>query len=177
MNKKYFIAIVLPADLFIKAEELKLKLYDDYGLKGALRSPAHLTLHRPFEWKEEKENKLIETLEKFEFNKTFGLELNNFGCFEPRVLFIDVIKNKDLTELHSRLTSFVAQNLKLLNEVEDMRGFHPHITIAFRDLKKALFPLIWQEFKTKKFSGSFEVKSIALLKLENKWEIYKVFNI
>lgn len=177
VNKKYFIAIVLPSELLEKAEDLKRELYDAYGLKGALRSPAHLTLHRPFEWKEEKETLLIEALEKFKFNKTFSLELNNFGCFEPRVVFIDIIKNNDLLELHAQLSKYAAKNLKLLNEVEDMRGFHPHITIAFRDLKKTLFNRIWNEFKTREFRGSFDVKTIALLKLEDKWEVYRVFNI
>lgn len=177
MKKKYFIAIVLKEDLFEKAELLKRELFEEYGLQGALRSPAHITLHRPFEWKEEKENVLTETLGKFEFSKPFTIELNNFNCFKPRVIYIDLIKNETLYQLHSQLVLFAQKNLGLLNEAEDMRGFHPHITVAFRDLKKPLFYLLWEKFKGRNFRGSLQVAEISLLKLEDKWKILKSFSI
>lgn len=175
--KKYFIAIVLTGELLEKAEHIKHELFERYGLKGALRSPAHITLHRPFQWKEEKEEDLINILSGFKFNRAFTLELNNFSCFAPRVVYIDIKANNDLFILHKELSAFAAARLKLLNEVEDMRGFHPHITVAFRDLKRALFHELWNEFKSRTFFGSFEVKSLSLLKLESKWEIHKTFSI
>ncbi|MCE3259089.1 MAG: 2-5 ligase [Bacteroidetes bacterium] len=166
MQKKYFIAIVLRDDLLARAEDIKQALYRNYGLKGALRSPAHITLHRPFEWKEEKESRLIETLEKFEFKSSFELQLNGFSCFEPRVIYVNVDKNEALYELQSRLAAHCRIHLGLLNEMEDMRGFHPHVTVAFRDLKKPLFFELWKKFKDEKFTGTMEVKGFSLLKLE-----------
>jgi len=80
--KKYFIAIVLPPPVFEEAEKIKHELYLTHSLKGALRSPAHITLHRPFEWKEEKENTLIEKLNTFKFPGELQIELNNFSFFE-----------------------------------------------------------------------------------------------
>lgn len=177
MQKKYFIAIVLEGDLFEKAESIKHELYKKFGLKGALRSPSHVTLHRPFSWKEEKENSLISTLKNFKFQKPFDVELNGFNCFEPRVIYIDTVKNENLYFLHAQLTQFVAKNLKLLNEAEDMRGFHPHVTVAFRDLKKNLFYTLWEEFKTKEFSGKMQISSISLLKLNKTWEELEKFDI
>ncbi|MFO0356583.1 MAG: RNA 2',3'-cyclic phosphodiesterase [Sphingobacteriaceae bacterium] len=170
MNKKYFIAIVLPEPIQQEVEAMKQKLFTQFGLKGALRSPAHITLHRPFEWKEEKEQLLIDALQKFEFGKAFNLELKNFNCFHPRVIYVDVLKNELLFDLHKRLKYYAQENLKLLNEVEDMRGFHPHVTIAFRDLRKNKFEEVWVEFKEKMYQASFEVKGFSLLRLESKWE-------
>lgn len=175
--KKYFIAIVLKDNLFEKAEHLKLELYEHYGLKGALRSPAHITLHRPFQWKEEKEADLVKALKEFKPNGSFSLELNGFGCFEPRVIFIDILYNENLSLLHSGLKEFAAKKLGLLNEVEDLRGFHPHITIAFRDLKKPLFYKLWPDFKTREFTGQFKVNSIELLRLDDKWKVIETFSI
>jgi 2'-5' RNA ligase len=177
MRKKYFIALVLEGDLLERAEALKQELFEKHGLKGALRSPAHITLHRPFEWKEEKENILIETMKSFNFGKTFSLQLNDFACFEPRVLYIDIKKNETLFELHDQLSAHARTKLGLLNESEDMRGFHPHITIAFRDLKKPLFYELWQQFQPDKFSGTMEVKQFSLLKLEKRWEVLHNFDI
>jgi 2'-5' RNA ligase len=174
--KKYFLAIVIPPTLFEKVEVVKQQLFDEYGLKGALRSPAHITLHRPFEWKEEKENILIEKLKLFKFDKNFDVSLNNFSFFDPRVIYVDVLPNEDLNELHNQLKKYAKKELRLFNEVDDMRGFHPHITVASRDLKKAKFYELQPEFQVKKLSGTFNCKSFTLLKLDKKWELLKDFS-
>ncbi len=177
MNKKYFIAIVPPKAILQKIELIKLELFTQNGLKGALRSPAHITLHRPFEWKVEKEVELIESLKEFKFDRSFSIELQNYNCFQPRVIFIDVKKNQDLNDLHLKLSGYARRQLKLLNEFQDMRGFQPHVTIAFRDLKKQLFYKLWDYYKTQEFDASFDFSGFCLLRLDAKWEIIKEFSI
>lgn len=177
MQRKYFIAIVLENEMFEKAETVKRELFEVYGLKGALRSPAHITLHRPFEWKEEKETQLIQTLKTFSFSSSFELEFTNYSFFEPRVIYIDVKPHQLLNQLQSQLALFCQKNLKLLNDVADLRGFHPHVTVAFRDLKKPLFYELRKVFKHKSMSGAMEVKRFSLLRLEKQWEVIENFNI
>ncbi len=176
MPKKYFIAIVPPEKILKQIELVKQELFAKYGLKSALRSPAHITLHRPFEWKESKEPFLIDKLEKFSFDKSFTIQLKNYNCFEPRVIYIDVTKNETLNHLHHQLRNYAGSQLKLLNEIEDFRGFHPHVTVAFRDLKKQMFFKLWDELKIKDFSESFDFTGFCLLRLESKWQIIKKFN-
>ncbi len=174
--KKYFLAIVIPPPLFEKAEGIKQQLFNEHGLKGALRSPAHITLHRPFEWKEEKENLIIDKLATFKFDAEIKIELNNFSFFEPRVIYAAITPNNTLNELHYRLKKFAKKELQLFNEADDLRGFHPHITVASRDLKKAKFYELQQEFIDKKLGGTFKCKGFSLLKLDKKWEILKDFS-
>ncbi len=169
-RKKYFIAIVLPEPFQHEIEEIKQWLYREHGLKGALRSPAHITLHRPFEWKEEKENLLIEKLSAFKTAFSFDLELKNFDFFEPRVVFVNVLKNQILEELHSSLRSYAQGELKLLNEINDLRGFNPHVTVAFRDLKKPKFYELQRLFREKQFEAAFTFNACTLLKLTKNWE-------
>jgi 2'-5' RNA ligase len=176
-HRKYFLAIIIPQPLLDEIEKIKLELHNKHELKGALRSKAHITLHRPFEWKEEKEAFLIETLQQFKFSNPCHIELQNFNCFEPRVIYVDVLANIVLNELHNELKYFVQKNLKLFNEVNDMRGFHPHVTIAFRDLKKPLFYELWQTFNQKIINGNFKLNEFVLLKLEDKWETISRFNL
>jgi 2'-5' RNA ligase len=166
--QKYFIAIVIPEPFQAELMALKNIVKDKFNSKGALRSPAHITLHMPFEWKEEKETVLIDTLKQFKFNEGFTIELHNFSCFEPRVLFVDVVKNELLIKLQNELMIFAQKNLKLLNQVNDMRGFHPHITIAFRDLKKEKFYQALDYFKNQTFNASFISNSFCLLKHTRK---------
>jgi 2'-5' RNA ligase len=173
--RKYFIAIVMPPDVLEQAEHLKTELNLRYALNGALRSPAHITLHRPFEWKEDRESELIARIGAFAWDEEFEVELRDFGYFEPRVIFIAVMPAPELEQLHDRFARHAQKKLGLVNETGDMRGFHPHVTIAFRDLRKPLFYKLKEEFSTRKFSASFAVKGFSLLRLEKKWEAISYF--
>lgn len=178
MQKKYFIAILPPGKIFEEIEKVKQELHFRYKLKGALRSPAHITLFRPFEWKAEKESELIETLASFSFKRQFLIELKNFNCFSPRVIYVDVAKNQHLSDLHLALKGHCRRNLHLHNEDEDMRGFVPHITVASRDLKKQLFYRLWDyEFRSRQFYAEFDYSGFTLLRLESKWEAIRDFGI
>jgi len=174
---KYFLAIVPPEPLQSQLMSLKEHVREHYGSKGALRSPAHITLHMPFEWKTEKEDRLIESLENFTFAPSFMIRLHNFSSFEPRVIFVDVIKNETLCDLQKELVKHVKKDLHIFNEANNMRGFHPHITIAFRDLKKDRFYDAITYFKTQSFEADLEIKTFHLLKHSpGKWEIYREFS-
>jgi len=177
MPKKYFIAIIPPEKILERVELIKQQLFEEHRIKGALRTPAHITLHRPFEWKEEKENDLIHSLAEFRFNGAFSVELKNYNCFQPRVIYIDVVKTENLNNLHLKLKGYAKRELNLLNEDEDMRGFCPHMTIASRDLKKQLFYKLWDSYKNAEFYEKFEFSGFSLLKLDAKWEIIRDFNI
>ena len=159
MLQKYFIAIVPPEPLLSEIQNIKQSISDNYQSKGALRSPGHITLHMPFSFDESKESKLIECLSDFKFKTQFPISLNNYDCFEPRVIFINI-----------------EEQTELFNQSDDMRGFHPHITIAFRDLKKAVFYKIWETFKGKLYYKSFSCHSFCLLKYnDERWEVHKEF--
>jgi len=178
VHQKYFLAIVPPEHLLSQIQDLKKSIYEEYGTKGALRSPGHITLHMPFSWEEDKEDKLITSLQNFSFEKEFQIILSGFSCFEPRVVFINVLENDSLFQMQQQLVRYTKQNLQLFNQSDDMRGFHPHITIAFRDLKKPMFYKVWEEYKYKIFDATFTCKDICVLKhLNDKWEVYKTFSL
>lgn len=173
---KYFIAIVPPEPVFSQIENVKQIVSIDYQNKSALRSPAHITLHMPFQWKEEKENILIEKLREFKTPTEFEIQLKNYSGFEPRVLFIDVVKNNLLEELQKNLVQHVKLNFYIFNQADDMRGFHPHVTIAFRDLKKELYYKAIKEYQKKTFEAEFICKSFCLLKHTGKhWLVHEEF--
>jgi 2'-5' RNA ligase len=175
--QKYFIAIVLPEPLLSKTEAIKHELLEGFGLKGALRSPAHITLHRPFEWKEEKEQALLNKLREFKMPAHFEIDLHGFAAFKPRVIYVNVVQNAALTSLHTHLKLFAQKELKLFNEVNDERGFHAHVTVAFRDLKRSQFERIWSTFGSRPFSGNFTCRGFELLKLNKRWDVLQTFQL
>lgn len=172
---KYFIALVLEEESLEKVEALKMELFERYQLKGALRSPAHITLHRPFEWRLDREENLLTVLEAFPFGPTLDLQVLNFATFPPRVVYAHVEPDAQLEELHKRLANYCKQQLRLFNETDDLRGFHPHITIAFRDLKKPLFYELEKEFQTRTLQLELRFLEFCLLKLDKRWEVLKKF--
>lgn len=175
---KYFIAIVPEGPVQVQATELKNMMKEKFNLKYALKSPAHITLKMPFSWNENKEEKLGEKLEGFcKSIEPFKLDLNGFDKFGNRVIFIDLKKNQYLTDIQLLLSKFCKAELKLAEELSD-RAYHPHMTIAFKDIKPKFFDEYWGFIKTQTFKEKFEVNDIALLKrVEGKWEVVRRFGL
>lgn len=169
----YFIAIVLPPPLDALVTELKFHFREHYGSKAALRSPPHITLHMPFKWPEKREKELVAELEKFcSERESFEVELNNFGCFPPRVIFINVIKTAELEGLQRDLSYYCRNKLNLFHANWRDQPFHPHVTLAFRDLRKAKFAEAWPVFKDRAFTARFTAKAVTLLKHNGReWEV------
>jgi 2'-5' RNA ligase len=173
--KQYFMALIPPAPVFDKALDLKNYFKTKYNSKASLNSPPHITLHMPFRWREEKEQELTDTLEQFESGiSPFKVTLKDFNSFPPRVIFIDVISNDALTDLQKKLLRFCKRELNLFNADYKDQPFHPHLTLAFRDLKKSMFAEAWQEFETKPFAEEFLVDRFALLKHNGReWKVLR----
>tara|TARA_R110000850_G_scaffold238044_1_gene362708 strand:+ start:1118 stop:1669 length:552 start_codon:yes stop_codon:yes gene_type:complete len=174
----YFIAIVPPSPLREEMQELKQYFGDLYNSKASLNSPPHITLHMPFRLKAKKEEVLSKTLREFAHGQIpFEIKLKDFGAFPPRVVFVDVKENEALIELQTELNKTCRQQLNLHNANYKDRGFHPHITLAFQDLRKPKFWEAWQEFEHKSFEGSFAADNLTLLKHDGKrWQEFREFD-
>jgi len=177
-EERFFIAIVPPKELQDQINEIKHVFVNQYFSKGALNAPPHITLHMPFLWKTEKIKRLTDALNEICLkNLTFSIQLNGFSHFGERVIFVDVIQNKSLIQLQEMVVSAM-KKLTIFNQADDLRGFHPHITVAFRDLKKEQFHLAWNHFQTKKFFQNFQCNQFSLLVKRNKiWEEMFTFHL
>ncbi|MBT1685305.1 2'-5' RNA ligase family protein [Dawidia soli] len=177
LERQYFIAIIPPPPVSDDALRLKHYFRDQYNSKASLNSPPHITLHMPFKWKEEKEGDLIEALEQFATGReALKIELINFNAFPPRVIFIEVEANPLLHALNKDLHRFCKRSLNLFNADYKDQPFHPHLTLAFRDLKKPMFAKAWEEFQQRTFTARFHVGGFFLLKHSGKiWEPFREF--
>jgi 2'-5' RNA ligase len=174
----FFIAIIPPEPVYTEALNWKHFFAEHYQSKAALNSPPHITLHMPFKWKLKKEDKLLNSINAFvQQQKTFEVALKNYGAFPPRVIYMDVMKSEPLTLLQKELFKYLKENLQLFNANYKDKPFHPHLTLAFRDLKKKYFEQAWADVKDKTYEAMFTVKDITLLKHNGKhWEVFKNFD-
>lgn len=178
-QKLYFIALVPPEPIYGEALEWRKQFAEEYHSKAALRSPPHITLHMPFKWKEDQEDRIFEVLRPVaSMQPAFDVSLQGFGAFKPRVIFIHVQESNGLSGLHDALKKQMKQSLNIFNAEYKDKGFHPHLTLAFRDLKKQMFFEAWKKFEKKEYEASFMVKELTLLKHNGKsWDIYKNFEL
>jgi 2'-5' RNA ligase len=168
----YYVAILAPGE--IDQQVLKWKNYfkEHYGCTVALKSPAHVTIVPPFWMKEDLENELIKSIDEFWTGQdTFEINLKGFSTFKPKVIFIDVEKHDALISLRKEFNNFILQKNKFPIEKDD-RPFHPHVTLATRDLHKKAFNEAWNVFSEKKYAASWSVNGISLLRHNKKnWNV------
>jgi 2''-5'' RNA ligase len=163
----YFIAIVAPENINRQVLKWKQYMLQQFNCRVALKSPAHITLAPPFSMLQEREQELIAVLQSFTF-EPFSIHLKNFNAFKPRVIYVHVEPNPPLqalkTKLENALTCFPVKM--------DERPFHPHVSIANRDLEKEDFPAAWAYFKNIQYEAVFEAAHISLLRHNGThWEI------
>jgi 2'-5' RNA ligase len=170
--KMYFIAIVLPASLNEKILPLKNMMKEKYGCHAALRSPSHITLVPPFWMDELEEPALNEDINNLSNElSTFTIKTNNFSCFRPRTIFIATEANNELNAIKKEADNYFTNKPSYKIKI-DTRPFHPHITIANRDLFKKNFYESWEYFKNKKFKEECVVTGMSLLKHNQKnWDV------
>ena len=111
---RYFLAIIPPEPLATEVTAIKQEFVERFNTKAALRSPAHITLHMPFQWREAKEERLFKVLAQATKFRPFNIQLNGFGAFPPSTIFIQPEKSTELE----------AMNMALLETSKRQLGFH-----------------------------------------------------
>lgn len=172
-NKRsmYFIAVVLPRHLDEKVLAHKQWMKEIYGCKVGLKSPAHITIAPPFWMEEEKEKSLCEDVAMVaQTTPVFPVITANFSAFKPRTIFVAVEDSEPLNALKKNSDNhFRQRDYKIKIET---RPFHPHITIATRDLFKKDFAEAWPQFQQKELIETFEANGLSLLKHNGRnWNV------
>jgi len=172
----YFIALVPQGSLRDEIRVIKERMLLLYGAGHAIKSPAHITLQKPFKRSIMDESVIFDALGKFAGKEnSFNIKLSGFGCFPPRVIFVRVTEYEPVISLHGRLKKMLTDELGFSPE-GIMSSVQPHITIATRDLTKEAFREAWSVLQHEAFSGLFDVQSLFLLKHNGKsWDILKEF--
>lgn len=172
IHRMYYVAIVCPADIDKNVLAFKHWMRDHFGSAAALKSPAHITLIPPFWIEENNEEAFIKTVTDFEGTAPpVTVTLNGFSHFGKKTLFVNVEENPALSALKEKVEDHFIQSWGNLIK-KDERPFHPHVTIATRDVKPSDFVKAWEHFSNKEFKAAFDVNAISLLKLHpGKWSI------
>ncbi|MDX9772385.1 MAG: 2'-5' RNA ligase family protein [Bacteroidales bacterium] len=175
-NELYFIALIPHDELKNNIRVIKERIHSVYGAGHALKSPAHITLQMPFKRGRGEEGAISTVLQRFALREeSFRVDLDGYGAFPPRVIYIRITDPDPVRSLHLRLKEVLLKELDF-SEAEIMHEMQPHITLATRDLTRAAFTEAWSEYRDNKFTGYFEVRSICLLKHNGRnWDTMMEF--
>lgn len=176
--KKYFIGIVPDEPLRREITELKLAIQEQFGCKYALKSPPHVTLKMPFVFNENKEEQLENKLRRFfGEEKGFLLEIEGIGSFREKVAFLRLRYPPELPALQQRLVAYGKRQLGQQIELSDL-NYHPHLTVAFRDVKKGQFGDLMAFLRPRFGKQHMVVKQVSLLKKSaTSWQIQNKFDL
>lgn len=172
----YFIALIPPEnicqDITIFKEEMALR----FNSKHALRTVPHITLKAPFEVAAEKYEQVVDWFKYMSITiKPFQQELKDFGAFDNKrnpVIFIKPVINNSLKFLQQQVLQNFKTAFPFIPPASNETKFHPHITVAYRDLSYTNFSEAWKEYASKRFEASFEVKNFHLLQHDGKkWNV------
>ena len=170
------LAVVLPPELTDKILTLKKEFAEAYQCKAALKPPVHITLYPPYKDCDDHESEVKKVLTKcLGSQEVFDLQIKGFDAFKNNgVIFLDILKSDQLKQLHKGVTT---QMTKLLQpDIKDNQPYHPHITIAFRDIPKDIFPQAVKDYLPRKFEAKFTVDKVCFWRHSGRnWETIGVF--
>lgn len=170
----YFVAFVLPEPVLGRVEELKLLISEKFGSKACLKAPPHITLIPPFWFPDDQ--RVISALQSFTWNDTISIQLNGYGSFGKKVLYIKPEPNEALTAVYHAIQGHFKALLGLANKEKRKLPFVPHVTIGNRDWTEAQC-LAARDYFTRylPFEAPCELSTISLLKFEaGRWRVIDI---
>lgn len=166
----YFVAIVLPEPLSSEVRKLQEYTANHFNSRHALKSPPHLTLVAPFAVYDAANTPGAILAKACSLWKPLNVTLEGFGNFGRRVIFVRVLESPEMAAMARGLSEQLrAAGFDVRVET---RPFHPHVTLAFRDLSPGMFQRAFDYFNALPFSAEFQARHIALLKHEQgRWHV------
>lgn len=172
----YFIAVIPPNNICESITASRMDFADRFESKAALKTIPHITLKAPFKLTPPDQSDLRRWFGALSFQTgPFQIELKNFSAFNNKrhpVIFVNPVLNAPLSSLQKEIISSFQFTYPEIPVTEQEMKFHPHITIAYRDLSFANFSEAWKEYQKKEYQGIFDVDSFALLQHDGRvWNV------
>ncbi len=176
-NNLKLIALIPPEPVYSVIRKEQEYIADMWGPKHALRTPPHITVIPPI------------ALTSSEVGWLFGMayalagslpsirmELNDYGSFKPRVIYVNTIISKELHELYDLWHEALLLKMPHVFDKYPDRPYHPHLTLAHKDVTHPQFDKMWRQYANKKYRASFVADHFCILNhTAEGWEVEKKY--
>jgi 2'-5' RNA ligase len=177
MDPSLFFLAVLPDErVSAFSTELKNTLCQRFGVCHALKSPPHITLVMPFRAGEEDLALLTSRLRSISVqHHPLHLQFQGYGHFGDQVVFMQVMPSGPLTVLRDALLQTLPEAIAR-QVITRNPHFHPHLTLAHRDLTPDRFPEVWSYVSSIPCQHESRIDAVCLLVHEQKrWRVRERF--
>jgi len=173
MENLFLVCLIPPVSIVEDVDVIRNEIADQFNVHESLKRPAHITLYNPVKLSsQEQEEIFFNKLDEVAFASPFTQVLKNFSSFPPHTVFIDVEHSDGIMNLQAEINKAL-KSLPFLEKTSQPK-FNPHLTVAFKDVKLTVFPLIMDEYKERKFKRSFEVSGFSVYKhIDKRWQPFK----
>jgi 2'-5' RNA ligase len=171
----YFIGIIPPGEICDSITAFRMDFADRFKSRAALRIVPHITLKAPFKLTSD-QPEIKRWFQAISFQQgAFQIELKDFGVFNKKrnpVVFVSPVLNTQLSTLQEEIIRSFRLTYPEIAVTGHELKFHPHITIAYRDLGLANFTEAWKEYEKKEYRAIFNVDGIVLLQHDGRgWNV------
>lgn len=169
----YFVALLPDEPIQHEVTAFKLEARAHFDSGHALKSPPHITLVPPFQCPPNRQAELLPALHEAAAGLApFPVQLRHFDRFGQRVIFVHTEIDQPLLTCQRVAADVFYQRVGVQ---PDTRPFHPHMTVAFKDLKRALFSEAWRYFSGQAYERQFMAEALTLLRhTGQRWETVAV---
>jgi len=169
----YFVALLPDESIQHEVTAFKQEARERFDAGHALKSPPHITLVPPFQCAPDRQTELLPALNEAAAGLApFPVQLRHFDRFGQRVIFVHTEIDQPLLTCQRVAADVFHQRVGVQ---PDTRPFHPHMTVAFKDLKRSLFSEAWRYFSAQVYERRFMAEALTLLRHSGqRWEIVAV---
>jgi|GEM_PF-951451 len=156
MKQLFMLAIEPPADLAARIDAIRQEFAARYRCSAGLRPQVHLTLYPPFRINRIEAEVVAGKLAGWAATQQpFTLSIPGFDCFRRNgVLFLALRDTERLNMVYQETVRIIDPHVL---PQDRNRPFHPHITIAKRDIPKSRLREALDEYLPRHFSETFTV--------------------
>jgi 2'-5' RNA ligase len=172
----FFLAVLPNEQVSVFCTGLKNILCQRFGVCHALKSPPHITLVMPFRAGEEDLAVLASRLRSVSIQHfPFHLQFQGYDHFGDRVIFAQAMPSEPLSVLRDAVLHALPEALARQVTTRSS-GFHPHLTLAHRDLSPEQFQEVWSYLTSIPLEHESRIDAVCLLVHEQKrWHVVERF--
>lgn len=160
-HAKYAIAFVPEDPVYSKVSQLKEYVSSNYRCQSD--SLPQITLIKPFDWEENKEYLLVDSIKKFVTTQfPVDIDLTGFGINKDEKVYIKIENEDPIKKMQWNLRNHFDTSIRVGYSEAD--NYNPHVCFGCTDTSKASIKKAWEEFKNKYFEASFIGSKISLIK-------------
>lgn len=160
-HAKYAIAFVPEDPVYSKVSQLKEYVSSNY--KCHSDSLPQITLIKPFDWEENKEYLLVDSIKKFVPTQfPVDIDLTGFGINKDEKVYIKIENEDPIKKMQWNLRNHFDTSIRVGYSETD--NYNPHVCFGCTNTSKASIKKAWEEFKNKYFEASFIGSKISLIK-------------